>query len=70
MPHIYAPITCKIKTILVRPGDKVKKNDVVASMEAMNMVINIYSPLTGVVKKIHISAGQVVTADKPLITIG
>jgi len=66
---VYAPMVGKIVSVDVKPGDKVKKNDVVATMEAMKMMIKVYAPADGEVKEVHVSVDDVVNTDSAIITI-
>lgn len=50
-------------------GDKVRKNQTLAVVEAMKMENELKSPGDGTVKKIHASAGDMVDTSKPLLEI-
>jgi biotin carboxyl carrier protein len=50
-------------------GDKVRKNQTLAVVEAMKMENEIKSPGDGMAKKIHASAGDMVDTSKPLLEI-
>ncbi|MCR4942678.1 MAG: biotin/lipoyl-binding protein [Campylobacter sp.] len=56
------PITTNIPggvfKILIEPGDKVSKGQVVFVLEAMKMEIEVNSPRDGVIKSIEVSQGQ------------
>lgn len=51
-------------------GKEVKKGDVVCIVEAMKMMNQIESPVSGVVKEILVDDGQPVEFDQDLILIG
>lgn len=51
---IKAPLPGKIMKILVKPGDIVKKGDVLVIMEAMKMENNVMASSDGVVEKVHV----------------
>ena len=53
--------------ILVKPGDQVKKGQEVIVYEAMKMQNNIESEIEGIVKKVLVNEGDVISANQPLI---
>jgi len=59
----------KVVSINVNPGDKVKANDAVATIEAMKMYIEIYAPGDGTVKEIKVAPGDVVNPDTPIMIL-
>ena len=67
--HVMAPMVGKIVAIHVKPGDKVKENDPVVTIEAMKMEMPVPAPLDGTVKAVHVSEGDVVESDTILVTI-
>jgi biotin carboxyl carrier protein len=60
--NIEVPITGKVTSVNVKPGDVVKEGDVVCIIEAMKMENPILTPVGGKVTKVGISAGQLVDA--------
>lgn len=66
---VTVPMVGKIVNVLVKVGDKLKENDQVATLEAMKMEMPVVAPLSGIVKKINIKAGDEVTSDTILMTI-
>lgn len=58
--NIEIPITGKITSVNVKPGDMVNEGDILCLLEAMKMENPILAPVKGKVIKIDISAGQVV----------
>ena len=58
--NVEIPITGKITSVNVKPGDVVKEGDVLCLLESMKMENPILAPVSGKVVKIDISAGQVV----------
>jgi biotin carboxyl carrier protein len=58
--NIEIPITGKITSVNVKPGDAVKEGDVLCLLESMKMENPILAPVNGTVTKIDISVGQVV----------
>jgi biotin carboxyl carrier protein len=59
----------KVIKFYVAEGDKVRKNQTLAVVEAMKMENELKSPGDGTVKKIHTSAGDLVDTNKPLLEI-
>ena len=58
-----------IKHNNLKPNIKVKKGDVLLSLEAMKMEYSIKSPRDGIIEKILIKDGQQVTEKMKLITL-
>lgn len=65
--HIKAPMPGLILDIKVKPGDQVKKGDVLVILEAMKMENSIKSPGDGTVKEVKISLKQSVEKNQVLI---
>lgn len=66
---ITAPMPGKVIKILVAEKQEVRKNQTLAIVEAMKMENEIKSSLEGFVKKIFVSAGELVNSEKPLIEL-
>jgi len=66
---VKAPMVGKLVSIDVKPGDKVKHNDAVATIEAMKMFIKIFAPGDGEVKEIKVSAGEVVNPEAVIMVL-
>ncbi len=60
--NVEVPITGKITSVNVKPGDTVKEGDTLCIIEAMKMENPILAPVNGTVTKIELSVGQVVEA--------
>jgi biotin carboxyl carrier protein len=58
--NVEIPITGKIISVNVKPGDMVKERDILCLIEAMKMENPILAPVSGKIVKVGISAGQVV----------
>jgi len=58
--NIEVPITGKITSVNVKPGDMVNEGDILCLLEAMKMENPILAPVAGTVTKIGLSVGQVV----------
>jgi biotin carboxyl carrier protein len=66
---ICAPMPGRILRILVKPGEKVRKNQSLAIVEAMKMENEIKSPFEGVVKKINFKENQMVDTEEPILDL-
>ena len=58
--NVEFPITGKIASVNVKPGDMVTEGDILCLIESMKMENPILAPVSGKITKIDISAGQVV----------
>lgn len=67
---ILAPIAGKVLDFKVNVGDRVKKGQVVAVIEAMKLENEIVSSFDGVVKEIRASKGANVENKSVLIVLG
>lgn len=66
---ITAPMPGKVIKINVAERQEVRKNQTLAIVEAMKMENEIKSSVEGFVKKIFVSAGELVDSEKPLIEL-
>ena len=66
---ITAPMPGKVVKVNVTEKEAVRKNQTLVIVEAMKMENEIKSPLEGFVKKIHVSAGDLVDSEKPLLEL-
>jgi biotin carboxyl carrier protein len=66
---VTAPMPGKVVKICVAEKDAVRKNQTLAIVEAMKMENEIKSPLEGFIKKIYVSAGELVDSEKPLLEL-
>ena len=67
--EVLSPIQGQVTNIKVKPGDKVKKGDVLLIIEAMKLENEVVSPFEGEVKEILASKGQNVKAKDVIVTI-
>lgn len=67
--NVSAPMVGKLISVDVKTGDKVKKDDAIASLEAMKMVVKVFAPADGVVKEIIASPGDVVNPETAIMTL-
>ena len=70
MPVINAHITGTVWKIEVKLGDVIEPGTVVAILESMKMEMPVESEEGGTVTVIHVSEGQAVNEDAPLVTVG
>ena len=66
---VKAPMPGNIIKVNVKPGDSVKKGDVLCVLEAMKMENDIMAPADGTVATVDASAGQSVQTDAVLVTL-
>ena len=55
-----SPIAGVIVAIAVTPGQRVRKDETVATIEAMKMLTGIGAPLDGIVECVRVTAGEAV----------
>ncbi len=67
---IKAPMPGRVIKLNVVEGEEVKKYQSLLIVEAMKMENDIRSAADGVVKKIHVVAGELVDSEKTLIELG
>jgi 2-oxoisovalerate dehydrogenase E1 component len=61
--------TVTVVELMVQPGDRVERGDLLASLEATKSVFELTSPASGVIEKILVSPGDVVEVGAPMIRI-
>lgn len=66
---VSSPMPGKVTSIKVNLGDRVKKGDVVLTVEAMKMENEIHAPIDGTVSDIFVKVGDNVNPDECLIRI-
>jgi biotin carboxyl carrier protein len=66
---VKAPMYGKIVKLPIKVGEKVEKGTVVIVLETMKMENAIESPVSGIVKEIRFSEGDVVNADDVIVVI-
>lgn len=68
--NVSAPMPGTILSVSVKPGDTVKRNQVLMVLEAMKMENEIVAPVEGVVVGVNVEGGQAVNTGEPLCVIG
>ena len=58
---VEVPLTGKIISVNVKPGDEVKEGDTLCLLESMKMENPILAPVGGVITQVDLSPGQVVS---------
>jgi biotin carboxyl carrier protein len=66
---IEVPITGKILSVNVKPGDKVKEGDILCILESMKMENPILAPVDGTISQVVVNADQVVSPGETIATI-
>lgn len=66
---IEAPMLGTILDIKVGPGDKVKKGEPIAILEAMKMENDVAAPKSGTIKEVHVKKGQDVEENDLIATM-
>jgi len=66
---IEVPITGKIISVNVKPGDVVKEGDVICVLESMKMENPIVTPVSGTVIEIGVKEEQVVKPGEKIAVI-
>ena len=67
---IRSPLPGVIIQVLVRPGDEIKADQTVCTLETMKMENAIKAEEGGTIKRVNITPGQSVNQDEVLIEIG
>jgi acetyl/propionyl-CoA carboxylase alpha subunit len=66
---LTAPMPATVLKVQVKPGDTVKKGDIVVVLEAMKMELPIRAPGDGVVATVSCREGELVQADAMLVAL-
>lgn len=66
---IVAQLPGKVLKVLVKPGDRVKKGDVVLTVESMKMEVEIFAETEGVVKEVRVKPGDPVNTGDVLVVM-
>ena len=67
--RVEVPITGKIISVNVKPGDEVKEGDVLCLLESMKMENPILAPVDGTVTEVNVTVGQIVTTGEIIAII-
>ena len=66
---VEVPITGKIISVEVKPGDKVKEGDVLCILESMKMENPILAPVGGTIVEVGVPADKVVKPGETVAVI-
>ncbi len=66
---VRAPMAGAVTTVAVKPGDKVKKGQAVATIEAMKMEHQLKAPRDGVVAEVFVKPGDQATIRAKIVTL-
>jgi urea carboxylase len=66
---VSSPVAASVWNIVAEPGQPVEAGQRLMVLEAMKMEIAVTAPVTGVLEKLHCSAGTLVSAGQLLATI-
>ena len=64
---VVAPMPGAVVKINCRPGEMVKKGDVIIVLEAMKMENEIHSPIDGLVKEVNVKEGMTVSPEEVMV---
>ena len=67
--NIVAPLSGRVIEIMVKTGDRVRKDQVVAVLEAMKMDNELIAEADGVVSSVNVSEGEFISFGTSLITL-
>ena len=66
---VEVPLTGKIISVNVKPGDEVKEGDILCLLESMKMENPILAPVNGTVTQVEIEVEQVVKPGETIAII-
>lgn len=66
---VEVPITGKIISVNVKPGDQVQEGDVICILESMKMENPILAPIDGTINQVGVNADQVVKPGETIAII-
>jgi urea carboxylase len=66
---VEAPLGGSVWKMLVKPGDRVERGEVIAVIEAMKTECDVPSPEAGIVRAIYAAAGQPIAAGAAMIAL-
>jgi len=67
---ITAPLPGKVSSLEVKPGDALKRGDLLLLIEAMKMENEMFAPYDCTIKEVFITVGQMVETGDQLLEIG
>jgi glutaconyl-CoA decarboxylase len=67
---ITAPLPGKVSSLEVKPGDALKRGDLLLLIEAMKMENEMFAPYDCTIKEVYVTVGQMVETGERLLEIG
>ena len=67
---VESPLPGVIKSVSIKPGDKVQENQVIITLEAMKMENEICAECSGTILSVNVTVGQSVMEGQVLAVIG
>ena len=67
---VESPLPGVIKSVSVKPGDKVQENQIIITLEAMKMENEICAECSGTILAVNVAVGQSVMEGQVLVVIG
>ena len=67
---VESPLPGVIRSISVKPGDKVQENQIIMTLEAMKMENEICAECSGTILAVNVAVGQSVMEGQALVVIG
>ena len=67
--HVGAPMPGVVASVAVEAGAKLKKGDLIVTIEAMKMETGIHADRDATVKALHVSAGSQIDAKDLLVEL-
>ncbi|MBU0508834.1 biotin/lipoyl-binding protein [bacterium] len=67
--QILSPLTGTVNKVQVKPGQGIKRGDVLVEIEAMKMNTKVYAPDTLTVEQIHVKEGENVQQGQLLVSV-
>ena len=61
--------TVEVVELFVKPGDKIERGDVVASLEATKSVFDLTSPVSGVLESVLVAEGDAIAVGAPMLKL-
>lgn len=67
--QLTAIIPCNIEEVKATEKKRYKKGEVLLTFRAMKMLNSLLMPMSGIVKKIHVNEGDIVTKNQLLVEL-
>jgi len=67
---VASPLAGRVTAIIVQPGQEVKENDHLLTLEAMKMNTFVFAPKAGKVVEVLVAVGSAVEEGQVLVKLG